>query len=203
MPRVTEQYIQRRRREILAAARRRFARDGFHATTMDDVSAEAGVSSSVVYRWFSGKDELVAACISEALEGVVDVLDETLLIEPPVPIVEAVRRVITATLERTSHEGEDLTAVIVQAWAEAMRAPSVRNLLGGHYTRIRDGLAQLVRRHQAAGTMPEGLDPEAVARPLFSLIPGFIVQHLVLGAEGVQAYADAVDQLLGPGSPAR
>src|SRR5437868_24098 len=86
MPRVTDQYVQRRRRVILAAARRRFARDGFHATTMDDVSAEAGVSSSVIYRWFSGKEELVAACVAEALEGVVAVLEETLRIEPPVSL---------------------------------------------------------------------------------------------------------------------
>jgi|SRR5581483_8621316 len=196
MPRVTDQYVQRRRREILAAARRRFARDGFHATTMDDVIAEAGVSSSVVYRWFSGKDELVAACVSEALEGVVEVLEESLRVEPPVPVAEAVRRVVTAILERTSYDGQDLSAVVVHAWAEAMRAPAVRDLLGGIYTRIRQGLAELVRRHQAAGTMPVQLDADAVAYPLFSLVPGFIVQHLVLGTEETGAYAGAIEQLL-------
>jgi AcrR family transcriptional regulator len=196
MPRVTDQYVQRRRRQILAAARRRFARDGFHATTMDDVIAEAGVSSSVVYRWFSGKDELVAACVSEALEGVVEVLEESLRVEPPVPVAEAVRRVVTAILERTSYDGQDLSAVVVHAWAEAMRAPAVRDLLGGIYTRIRQGLAELVRRHQAAGTMPVQLDADAVAYPLFSLVPGFIVQHLVLGTEETGAYAGAIEQLL-------
>jgi AcrR family transcriptional regulator len=196
MPRVTDGYVQRRRREILAAARRRFARDGFHATTMDDVIAEAGVSSSVVYRWFSGKDELVTACISEALGGVVEVLEQTLRIEPPVPVAEAVRRVLAATLERTVHDGDDYTAVIVQAWAEAMRSPAARDLVGALYSRIRAGLAELVRRHQAAGTMSPGLNPEAVAHPLFALIPGFIVQHLVLGPEEPDAYAAAIEQLL-------
>lgn len=196
MPRVTEQYVQRRRGEILSAARRRFARDGFHATTMDDVIAEAGVSSSVVYRWFTGKDEIVAACVSEALTGVVEVLEATLRIEPPVSLADAVRRMVEATLEKTSHEGDELTAVVVHAWAEAMRDPAVRDLLGSLYIRIREGLAELVRRHQAAGTMPADLDPEAVARPLFSLIPGFIVQHLILGAEATDVYAGAVEQLL-------
>jgi AcrR family transcriptional regulator len=197
MPRVTEQYVQRRRREILAAARRRFARDGFHATTMDDVIAEAGISSSVVYRWFSGKDELVAACIAEALEGVVDALEETLRIEPPVTLADAVRRVVEATRAQTVHDGDDLSAVVVQAWAEAMRDPSVRSLLGGLYLRIRNGLAELVHRHQVAGTLPASLDADAVAHPLFSLIPGFIVQHLILGTEDTGAYAAAVEQLFG------
>jgi AcrR family transcriptional regulator len=196
MPRVTEQYIQRRRGEILSAARRRFARDGFHATTMDEVIAEAGVSSSVVYRWFSGKDELVAACISEALSGVVDEFEQGLRVEPPVPIAAAVHRVIASTLDRTVHGGEDLTAVVIQAWAEAMRDPVVRDLLGGHYARIRDGLAQLVRRHQADGAIPAELDPEKVARPLFALVPGFLMQHLVLGPVEPDDYAAAVDRLL-------
>jgi AcrR family transcriptional regulator len=196
MPRVTERYVQRRRGEIVAAARRRFARDGFHATTMDDVSAEAGVSSSVVYRWFSGKDELVAVCIGEVLQGVVDVLEETLRIEPPVPVTEAVRRTLAAILARTTQDGEDLTAIIVQAWAEAMRDPAVKDLLGALYTRIREGLAELVVRHQAVGTMSPNLNPEAAARQLFSLIPGFIVQHLVLGAEALETYVAPGEQLL-------
>jgi AcrR family transcriptional regulator len=196
MPRVTERYVQQRRGEIVAAARRRFARDGFHATTMDDVSAEAGVSSSVVYRWFSGKDELVAVCIGEVLQGVVEVLEETLRIEPPVPVTEAVRRTLAAILARTTQDGEDLTAIIVQAWAEAMRDPAVKDLLGALYTRIREGLAELVVRHQAVGTMSPNLDPDAAARQLFSLIPGFIVQHLVLGAEALETYVGAGEQLL-------
>jgi TetR/AcrR family transcriptional regulator, transcriptional repressor of aconitase len=200
MPRVTDRYVQRRRREILAAARRRFARDGFHATTMEDVITEAGVSSSVVYRWFSGKDELVAASIGEVLEGVVDALEAALRVEPPLPVMEAIRRVLVAVLERTAQDGEDLSAIVVQAWAEAMRDPSVKDLLGTLYTRIREGLAELVERHQAAGTMSPDLNPEAVAHQLFSLIPGFVVQHLVLGPEELDAYAAAGEQLLGSGA---
>jgi AcrR family transcriptional regulator len=196
MPRVTDRYVQRRRGEIVVAARRRFARDGFHATTMEDVTAEAGVSSSVVYRWFSGKDELVAVSISEALGGVVEELEETLRIEPPVPIGEAVRRVLTAIFAQTADNGEDQAAIVLQAWAEAMRDPAVKDLLGTLYTRLRDGLAELVRRHQAAATMPPDLEPQAVARQLFSLIPGFLMQHLVMGSEDLTAFAATTERLL-------
>jgi AcrR family transcriptional regulator len=196
MPRVTDGYVQRRRGEITAAARRRFARDGFHATTMEDVTAEAGVSSSVIYRWFSGKDELVAVSISEALQGVVEVLDETLRIEPPVPVADAVRRILASMLARTGEDGEQYTAIVLQAWAEAMRDPAVKDLLAAFYARIRDGLAELVRRHQAAGTMSPELKPEATARHLFSLIPGFLVQHLVIGPEDLATYAEVSGQLL-------
>jgi AcrR family transcriptional regulator len=195
MPRVTDRYVQRRRGEILAAARRRFATDGFHATTMEDVISEAGVSSSVVYRWFSGKDELVRVCIGEALGGVVEALAEVLRVEPPPPVAEAVRATLAKTLAQTTEDGKQLTAIVVQAWAEAMRDPAVKELLGSLYTQIRDGLAELVERHQVAGTMSPELEPQAVARQLFSLIPGFVMQHLVLGAEDLASYVATTEQL--------
>src|SRR5262245_30851834 len=44
--------------DILSAAERVFARDGFAATTMDAIAGEAGVSKGGLYRHFSSKDDL-------------------------------------------------------------------------------------------------------------------------------------------------
>lgn len=193
---MTQQYVQRRRREILDAAWACFARDGFHATTMDDVIATAGVSSSVVYRWFRGKDELVAACVAEAVQGGVDELELTLRVDPPVPLADAVERVVTAMLARTVRGDQDLSALAIQAWTEALRIADIHDLVGSLYGRIRAGLADLIRRHVAAGTAPPEIDPEAAAQPLFALIPGFLVQRLLLGAEDPHDYARAAASVL-------
>lgn len=193
---MTQQYVQRRRREILDAAWACFARDGFHATTMDDVIATAGVSSSVVYRWFRGKDELVAACVAEAVQGGVDELELTLRVDPPVPLADAVERVVTAMLARTVRGDQDLSALAIQAWTEALRIADIHDLVGSLYGRIRAGLADLIRRHVAAGTAPPEIDPEAAAQPLFALIPGFLVQRLLLGAEDPHNYARAAASVL-------
>src|SRR6185436_627419 len=48
-----------RRKLILDAAERSFARAGFHRTTMQDVAAEAGMSPGNLYRYFQSKDALV------------------------------------------------------------------------------------------------------------------------------------------------
>lgn len=50
----------RRRADLLAAAAQRFAADGFHATTLGAVAAEAGVSAPAVYRHFDSKADLLA-----------------------------------------------------------------------------------------------------------------------------------------------
>ena len=53
--------IQRARREhILDAAERRFARAGFHRTTMQDICKEASVSPGALYVYFTNKEDLIA-----------------------------------------------------------------------------------------------------------------------------------------------
>src|SRR5262249_43088830 len=67
MPKVTEEHLQARRRQILSAALRCFARQGFHRTTMQDIFREAYLSPGAVYTYFSGKDELIGAIIGEMM----------------------------------------------------------------------------------------------------------------------------------------
>lgn len=57
-----------RREAILAAAATAFAREGFAATSMADVSAAAGVSHLIIYRHFDSKEALYEAVLRRAIE---------------------------------------------------------------------------------------------------------------------------------------
>lgn len=85
MPRVSQERLDARRRQILEAAARCFARNGFHATSMQDVLKEADLSAGAVYRYFSGKEELIAAIVGEVLDEVRDSFEEAALQSPPPP----------------------------------------------------------------------------------------------------------------------
>ncbi|MEU8701589.1 TetR family transcriptional regulator [Streptomyces sp. NPDC048680] len=52
------------RQAVLDAARTRFAADGFHATTIRKIAADAGVDAALVMQYFRSKDELFAAVMS-------------------------------------------------------------------------------------------------------------------------------------------
>jgi len=54
-----ESVLSERHIRILDAAERVFARAGFHAATMQDVAAEAGMSPGNLYRYFSSKDAII------------------------------------------------------------------------------------------------------------------------------------------------
>lgn len=60
---------QAKRRQITDAAGALFLSQGFARTSMDAVTAEAGVSKQTLYAYFASKDELLIAILAEALQA--------------------------------------------------------------------------------------------------------------------------------------
>ncbi|MGZ8695459.1 MAG: TetR/AcrR family transcriptional regulator, partial [Gaiellaceae bacterium] len=63
-----------RQRQILEAAVRVFARNGYHTSRVADVAAEAGVAHGLVYHYFSSKEALLEAVFRETWEGLLEAL---------------------------------------------------------------------------------------------------------------------------------
>ena len=57
-----------RRDQLLSAATRAFARNGFEATNLDDVAEEAGISKVLLYRHFDSKADLYRAVLDRSLK---------------------------------------------------------------------------------------------------------------------------------------
>src|SRR5215470_14979940 len=72
MPKIAEQTRVARRDQIVAAALACFARTGYHATTMADVAAQAGVSKGTPYLYFDSKQALFIALHEEWDCGLAD-----------------------------------------------------------------------------------------------------------------------------------
>jgi AcrR family transcriptional regulator len=64
-----QEQAQRTRVRIVDAAERRFLRDGYAATTVASVAADADVSPDTIYKSFGGKPGLVRAIRERALRG--------------------------------------------------------------------------------------------------------------------------------------
>jgi AcrR family transcriptional regulator len=63
---------QRTRHAIEEAARTLFAQRGFHGTTLADITSAAGKSPAVFYRYFTDKEDLLAALAEDFLNEVVE-----------------------------------------------------------------------------------------------------------------------------------
>lgn len=77
------------RQSLLAAARRRFAADGYVATTVRDIASDAGVNVALINRYFNSKEGLFEACLAHAVDELGESVGETLTIEQLVSIMSA------------------------------------------------------------------------------------------------------------------
>src|SRR4051812_10109049 len=66
-----------KRRLILDAAVRVFARQGFHTCRVSDIADEAGVAYGLVYHYFQSKDQILDTLFLERWEGLLRALRET------------------------------------------------------------------------------------------------------------------------------
>ena len=56
-----EREKERRRQQIIIAAKRIFSAKGFNKATMEDIAKEAEISPGTIYIYFKNKDELYAS----------------------------------------------------------------------------------------------------------------------------------------------
>ena len=196
MPRVTDEHRAARREQILQAAMVCVAEEGFHKTTMAHVIRQSGLSAGAVYGYFRGKDEIIAALAEHALTLVTHAVDE-LLADDHVPSVpELVGHIARVAETQATRTGVDLTRVMVAAWAEAVRDESVRAVAGPLVATLRGRVGQLVAALQERGRWDPEADPHLVSQAVVSLIPGFVLQRLIVRDVDAESYAAAVAGLL-------
>ncbi|NEW39979.1 TetR/AcrR family transcriptional regulator [Nocardia cyriacigeorgica] len=179
MPRVSEEHLERRRQQILAAAQRCFSRKGFYNTSMQDVFAESGLSAGAVYRYFKSKDELVAALASNASVDLRAMMAEVIRREPLPTPAEVVHHILDWFLPNTGPEGR--LRLAPQAWSLALVDPDAAVYVRKAILGIREMWTEYIERMIEVGWLPEDTDKDATATAMFGILPGFLLQQLIIG----------------------
>jgi TetR/AcrR family transcriptional regulator, transcriptional repressor of aconitase len=191
MPKVSQQHRDARREQILAAARRCFLRDGFHATSMQDLFAEAGLSSGAVYSYFASKDDVIVAIAEENLREVTEMVHAVATQRPVQPVGAVLADVLDMLRAKDAHEGFAKLTVIV--WSEALRNPSLAARFATVVTEVRTNLADLI--NQSRATLPADVPADVLATTLLSLVPGYLVQLALQGPDAVAGVPDTIRAL--------
>jgi AcrR family transcriptional regulator len=165
----------RPRERILAVARELFYRRGIHAVGVDAIAEAAGTNKMTLYRHFSSKDELVAACLRELAAKIDAEWDAIAAAHPGDPKGELVAWV--------QHIGEWFTRESGRGCALANAAVELpdpdhpaRQVIREHKSAARE---RLVRLCGDAGLR----DPEGVASQVFLVCEGARVAAQSLGSD--------------------
>ncbi|MFI6833633.1 TetR/AcrR family transcriptional regulator [Kribbella sp. NPDC050241] len=178
MPRVSEEYLEQRRQEILAAARICFVREGFHATSMRDVQRQAGLSAGAVYRYYPKKEDLVIAIAQDNLSVVAGTIDAVMHQAPLPPLDQVIGEIFSALQEHD--EKMDVTRLALQVWGEAARSPELAARVHAQLSSIRDAFTRLVRAYRREGRLAAGTSAETIGGTMLALLPGFFLQRVML-----------------------
>lgn len=158
-----------RRDQVLNAALTCFARNGYHATRVDDIVAEAGLSKGAIYHRFRSKDEIFLG-LFDAYEAAVwhawQALPETNVLD----MLEAVGRIV---LETVAEPREYL-----KLWKELLAHPAAPGRFSRIYAESRTQLTTLLERGVRRQEL-NAMDVSAVAALLTATIEGLLLQALM------------------------
>ncbi len=166
----TRSYTAARRRgspesvdRVLDAAERLIREDAFHAATMDELAAAAGVSRATVFNRFGSKLGVLQALFTRGMEGPeMRAIQEALAIEDPVASLEAAIEASCAIWEAYAFVHEQLQAIVVLE-------PDASALVERQREEQRADLQGLARRLARAGRLRPGLSQARAAATLHTL----------------------------------
>jgi TetR/AcrR family transcriptional regulator, fatty acid metabolism regulator protein len=154
-----------KRRVILDAAVRVFARQGFHTCRVADIADEAGVAYGLVYHYFSSKEEILNTLFQERWDLMLQAITEA---DAEHAEPRAKLQAIADFIVDSYRYDPDLMKVIV---VEVTRAA---NTFGRtHLSRIReayDQIAGIVARAQEEGVFTREIDPPFAALAFYGLV---------------------------------
>jgi TetR/AcrR family transcriptional regulator, fatty acid metabolism regulator protein len=145
-----------KRRLLLDAAVRVFARKGFHAARVGDIAEEAGVAHGLLYHYFSSKDEVLATIFRETWTDLLDAVND---VEQSDAGAREQLRQVSAILLRSWRRNPDLVRVLVR---EVTRSSEVERRIG-EIDAAFEALERIVRKGQAGGELREDLDARIAA----------------------------------------
>jgi TetR/AcrR family fatty acid metabolism transcriptional regulator len=154
-----------KRRIILDAAVRVFARQGFHSARVSDIADEAGVAYGLVYHYFHAKDEVLDTLFLERWNVLLEAIHE---VDRTADAPREKLRSITGFIVDSYGRDPDLMKVII---VEVTRAA---NSFGRkHLAKIReayDGIADIVAEGQEAGRFRDDITPQFAAMAFYGAI---------------------------------
>src|SRR6266508_4283797 len=153
------------RSQLLDAAERVFAREGFRGASVEAIAEEAGYSHGAIYSNFNGKADLFLVLVEERIDSrlasVFEAADSELS-RGDAPL-ETARRFLSILQQEP-----EAFVLLVDFWNQAVREPQAASRFAERHARLRTIIGRIV----------EGATREQVATALIAFCNGFTIERL-------------------------
>lgn len=183
-PKVTDEYKEQKKNEILEAAKMVFIRKGFDAVTMKDIIDESGLSRGGVYLYYSSTEEIFQSLLElsdniyiEAIRKLAD--DGSGMWDKLVMLIGIVKGQLTAA-------GEGLAPAIYEYFLSVKRNNQLRPLLVKRFDQALSNLELLIKKGIDRGEFHPKASLDQIAKFLIMFMDGISINIIHLGAETVE-----------------
>jgi TetR/AcrR family transcriptional regulator, fatty acid metabolism regulator protein len=154
-----------KRRLILDAAVRVFARQGFHTCRVSDIADEAGVAYGLVYHYFDSKDQILATLFLERWDILLRAIQQ--VDAEPISAREKLFAITSFIVDSYRHDPDLMKVIIVEVTRAA-------NTFGRtHLAHIREayvGISAIVERAQRDGVFRADITPDFAALAFYGAV---------------------------------
>jgi TetR/AcrR family transcriptional regulator, fatty acid metabolism regulator protein len=184
-----------KRKLILDAAVRVFARSGYHGSRVAEIAEEAGVAHGLLYHYFDSKEQVLQAIFRENWGELLDRFRAVESSEEPAGVKLAG---VAKILLRTWRNDPDLVTVMVREVARSQH-------LQGQVDEVREAFAivqRVVEQGQSEGAFRRDVDPRLASWIVYGgleeVLTGWVLGQLPAGDEEVaRAEQTAIELALG------
>jgi len=183
-----------RRRQILDAAVRVFARSGYHGSRVGDIAEEAGVAHGLLYHYFPSKEAVLQTIFRENWGALIERFRAVEAADEPAPEkLEGIAKILL----RTWRNDPDLVTVMVREVARSQQ-------LQGQVEEVREAFVivqRVIEEGQAAGAFRPDLDARLASWVVYGgleeVLTGWVLGQLPAGEDEVaKAERTAIDLAL-------
>jgi TetR/AcrR family transcriptional regulator, fatty acid metabolism regulator protein len=154
-----------KRRLILDAAVRVFARQGFHACRVSDIADEAGVAYGLVYHYFASKDEVLDTLFLERWDVMLELIRE--VDAEPIPVREKLGAIASFIIDSYRHDPDLMKVIIVEV---TRAANSFGQTHIAHIRTAYDLIGEIVLKAQADGYFKPEIEARFAAMAFYGAI---------------------------------
>ena len=177
MPKVTQEHLDARRKEILDGARRVFAEHGYEGATVARLEEATGMSRGAIFHYFDDKEDLFLALGVEANRRYIELVTAGGFAE---------------ALHEIAHESPELLSVLLELEVRLSQDEGLRLRIAASTAEQRERLEAWFEEQRAAGEMRSDLEWDDLVR-----FAGIVVNGLALRtAGGYETNVDTVVRLL-------
>ncbi len=171
-----------KRRLILDAAVRVFARQGFHSCRVSDIADEAGVAYGLVYHYFDSKDEVLDTLFLERWNVMLELIRE--VDREPLPVREKLLAIASFIIDSYHHDPDLMKVIIVEV---TRAANSFGDTHIGTIREAYDLIGGMIAQAQSDGVFKPDIEARFAAMAFYGaieqLLTGWIFDLLPQGGE--------------------